>query len=273
MKTIHLKTLATLALCVCVAGCEANKSRNPLSPTVAGPIAGVTITAPKPLEPLNNQTLTAGPAVILLIENASTSGERPIWLQVEIAGDTGFQNKVHVADKVSPGSGGRTSYTVPVTLPAAGARYYWRARALDGANTGEFSATASFVLQDPVALGVPMPASPLDSSTTTSNTPDLTVANGVATGPLNGAISYRFEIATDTNFANLVAVLTVARSGGSTTTVRPTPLAYDTMYRWRVTATDGVIVSAVSPVASFRTPATPPASSGWSASWASSGRV
>ena len=60
MKTIHLQTLATLALCVVAVGCEANKSRNPLSPTVAGPIAGVTITAPKPLEPINNQTLTAG---------------------------------------------------------------------------------------------------------------------------------------------------------------------------------------------------------------------
>ena len=106
MKTIYRKSLATLVLCVSLAGCEANKSRNPLSPTVAGPIEGVTITAPKALEPLNNQTLTAGDAVILLIENASTSGERPIWLQVEIATDTGFQNKVHMADKVSPGPGG-----------------------------------------------------------------------------------------------------------------------------------------------------------------------
>jgi hypothetical protein len=257
MKTIHPKTLATIVLCVAVAGCEANKSRNPLSPSVAGPIAGVTITAPRALEPANNQALTAGAAVTLLIENPSTSGERPIWLQVEIATDGAFQTKVHSADRVSPGTGGRTSYTVPVTLAAAGARYYWRARALDGANTGEFSATASFVLQDPIVIAAPSPAGPTGGATAASITPDLTVANGVATGPLNGAVSYRFDLATDSNFVNMVAILTVARTGGSTTTARPTPLQYNTVYFWRVTATDGVVVSPPSPTASFRTPAAP----------------
>jgi hypothetical protein len=187
MKIIRPQMLATLALgALAVAGCESTKSRNPLSPTVAGPIEGVTITAPKPLEPANGQTLTAGGAVTLLIENAATTGERPIWLQVEIATDSGFQNKVHTADKVSPGTGGRTTYQVPVTLPAGGARYYWRARALDGANTGEFSSMATFVLQDPVMIGVPSPAGPTGGTVAASNTPDLTVANGPATGPLGG---------------------------------------------------------------------------------------
>jgi len=167
MNRFRPQTLVTLALCaLTVTACQANKSRNPLSPTVAGPIAGVTITAPKPLEPANGQTLTAGGAVSLLIENADTTGERPIWLQVEIGTDAGFQTKVHVADKVPPGSGGRTTYQVPVTLSAAGARYFWRARALDGANTGEFSPATSFVLQDPVVVGIPTPAAPLNGGVT-----------------------------------------------------------------------------------------------------------
>ena len=193
----------------------------------------------------------------MLIENASTSGERPIWLQVEIASDSGFQTKVHTADKVPPGTGGRTTYKVPVTLPAAGARYFWRSRAADGANTGDWSALSAFVLQDPVVIGAPTPAGPTGGATAASITPDLTVTNGAATGPLNGAISYRFDIATDTNFVNMVAILTVARTGGTTTTARPTALQYNTVYYWRVTATDGVIVSPPSPVASFRTPAAP----------------
>ena len=81
MNTRHL-TLAAMGLCaLTLVGCESSKSRNPLSPTVAGPIAGVTITAPKPLEPVNGQTLTAtGSGVTLLIENAASTGERPIWL-------------------------------------------------------------------------------------------------------------------------------------------------------------------------------------------------
>ena len=176
------------ACALALAGCESNKSRNPLSPTVAGPIEGVTITAPKPLEPANGQTLTAGGTVTLLIENPSTSGERPIWLQVEIASDAGFQSKVHTADKVAPGSGGRTTYQVPVTLPAAGARYFWRARAVDGANSGEFSATTSFVLQDPVTLGVPAPAAPTSGSTVTAlavreNAVALTTSGGSRCSP------------------------------------------------------------------------------------------
>ena len=46
---------ATAALCAALtfalAGCEAQKSSNPLSPSVAGPIPGVNITAPKLVEP------------------------------------------------------------------------------------------------------------------------------------------------------------------------------------------------------------------------------
>jgi len=250
--------LASLAASAClVAGCESSKSRNPLSPTVAGPIAGVTITAPKPLEPANGTTLTAGGSLTLLIENAATTGERPIWLQVEIATDTGFQSKVHVADRVSPGSGGRTTYQVPTALPAGGARYYWRARALDGANSGEFSATASFVLQDPVVIGVPTAAGPGNGATTDSITPDLTVANGPATGPIASPVVYRFEVAADAGFGNMVAILSVPRSGGSTTTVRVSPLQYSTQYWWRVSASDGVVSTPFTPAVSFRTPAAP----------------
>ncbi|BCS33288.1 hypothetical protein TBR22_A25150 [Luteitalea sp. TBR-22] len=254
-RTLMLTTWMAAGLAL--VGCESSKSRNPLSPTVAGPIAGVTITAPKPLEPVNNQELTAGSTLTLLIENATTSGERPIWLQVEIATDTAFQNKVHSADKVTPGTGGRTTYTVPVTLPAGGARYYWRARALDGANTGDFSAISTFVLQDAVVVGTPTPAGPTGGTTLTSNVASLTVANGAATGPLASPVSYRFELATDEAFANMVAVLTVARTSGTTTTATTTPLAYNTVYFWRVTASDGVRTSPVSPVATFRTPAAP----------------
>ena len=45
-KTAHL-LVAALAVACTVAGCT-KKSENPLSPTVAGPIGGVSITAPSP---------------------------------------------------------------------------------------------------------------------------------------------------------------------------------------------------------------------------------
>ena len=47
-----------LVAVIALGGCEAAKSSNPTAPTVAGPIPGVAITAPKPLEPHAGQTLT-----------------------------------------------------------------------------------------------------------------------------------------------------------------------------------------------------------------------
>ncbi|MGI8672633.1 MAG: hypothetical protein ACR2LU_08485 [Luteitalea sp.] len=253
---IRFSPLVLLAICaVSLTGCESSKSRNPLSPTVAGPISGVTITAPKPLEPVNGQKMTSGSPVTLLLENAATTGERQLWMQVEIASDAGFQSKVHLADKVTPGDGGRTTYSV--ALPGAGAKYFWRARALDGANTGEFSAPANFELQDPVVIDTPQLASPTGGQSTPV-VPDLTVVNGKATGPVAGPVVYRFEVAADSAFTRMVAVLTVARSGASVTSVQVAGLAHNTPYFWRVNASDGVVTSPMSAAQSFRTEAAPP---------------
>lgn len=241
-----------------LAGCETQKSRNPLSPTVAGPIAGVAITTPLPLEPANGQKITLGQPLTLLFESAATTGERTVWMQVEVATDGAFQNKVHLADKLSPGQAGRTSYQVPVALQGGGTRYYWRVRGLDGANSGEYSAVANFEIIDPVVIDAPSPASPVNGTTVDTLTPDLTVANGKATGPVAHPVVYRFELATDPGFNARIAVLDVPRTGASTTNVRPTPLQYATVYYWRVSGSDGVLTSPWSPVASFRTAAAPP---------------
>ena len=51
MKSRNLLLLTALATAIAAGGCEQKKSSNPLSPSVAGPIPGVAITAPKLLEP------------------------------------------------------------------------------------------------------------------------------------------------------------------------------------------------------------------------------
>src|SRR5919201_6297279 len=66
-------------LLVGLSACEAKKSSNPLSPSVAGPIPGVQITAPKLLEPAQGFKLKESQQPIrLLIENASSTGVRPL---------------------------------------------------------------------------------------------------------------------------------------------------------------------------------------------------
>ncbi|MBI4485647.1 MAG: hypothetical protein HY655_06510, partial [Acidobacteria bacterium] len=68
-----LTALAVAAAVVSLTACEASKSSNPLSPSVAGPIPGVEISAPKILEPISGTKIAIDKQpVTLLIENASS---------------------------------------------------------------------------------------------------------------------------------------------------------------------------------------------------------
>lgn len=247
-----VRTLLALAAVLTLVGCEAAKSANPTAPTIAGPIPGVSITAPKPLEPGAGTTLTfnAEPPT-LLIENAGSSGVRALWLQVEVGTDAGFQQVVHSADRLTPGEGGRTSYRLPEPL-GAGFTYYWRSRAQDGANTGPYSSVSSFTVVPPVVIAPPVPTAP--TGTTANNRPDFRVTNGAISGTTG--VVYRFEVSTAPDMSSLTALVTAALGNGATTMTLG-ELPYNTTFYWRVQGSDGTTQSAYSPVMSFRTPAPP----------------
>jgi hypothetical protein len=237
------------------ATCERSKSSNPTSPSVAGPIPGVAITAPTPLEPQSgSQLVSTGQPQTLLIENAGTSGARELWLQFEIAGDTAFQRVVHHADRVAPGGGGRTSYRLPEPL-GAGQTYYWRVRAMDGANTGPYSSVVHFSVVDPVVIEAPTPLDPVGNINT--NRPQFRVRNGNVSGPA-GDLVYRFEVATAPDTSAVVAVISAVPNGGGTTTMSMGDLPWNRTFYWRVWATDGSTQSPYSGVMSFKTPNPPP---------------
>ena len=144
------KAITAFVAIICLAGCEAAKSSNPTAPSVAGPIPGVNITAPRPLEPYAGSTLTfSNEPPTLLIENAGTSGNRALFLQIEVGADATFQQLVHQADQIALGANGRTTYRLPAPL-GAGYTYYWRIRAGDGADIGPYSAVSSFTVVPPV---------------------------------------------------------------------------------------------------------------------------
>ncbi len=246
--------LAVLSAVVVTAACERAKSSNPLSPDIAGPIPGVVITAPKPLEPIvGSQVVNNGQPQTLLIENAGTSGPRELWLQVQVSSDGNFQQVLHHADRVTFGPNGRTSYRMPEPL-GAGYTYYWRARALDGANTGPYSAVSSFSVVDPVVIEAPTPLEPVGSLST--NRPEFKARNGGVSGPA-GSIIYRFEIATAPDPASIVAVVTTSLNPAGTTSMSIGDLPWDRTFYWRVWATDGSTQSPFSNVLSFKTPAAP----------------
>jgi len=253
--------LCALAVIVCVVGCESAKSANPTAPSVAGPIPGVNITAPRPLEPGAGSTLVFdGEPMTLLIENAGTSGPRSLWLQLEVSSDTSFQQVVHQADQISLGENGRTTYRLPAPL-GAGYTYYWRTRAADGANTGPYSAVSSFTVVPPVIIDAPVAVAP--SGKLTTNRPEFRVTNGGISGT-NGVV-YRFEVSQNSAFSNISAIVTVVPNGSGTTTMTLGELPYKATYYWRVKGTDGSTESAYSNTQTFTTadaPASPPGGGG-----------
>jgi hypothetical protein len=235
--------------------CESEKSANPLSPTVAGPIPGVNISPPKPLEPGNGWQLKADKQpVTLLLENALSNGVRPLSYVFEVATDAAFGSKVFSKAGVAPGPAGRTSLKLSDTL-TPGRTYYWRARAEDGANTGAFSNPVAFVLLQRVSIDRPVPVSPVRGETS-GVVAELRFRNAPRSGPV-GAISYSLEVSRNEGFTSVVWRGGAGERGGeSSATTGGLPVS-STLF-WRVRASDPENQGPWSSTATFVTSAAAP---------------
>jgi hypothetical protein len=253
MKT--LKVLCAASLSVAMAACAVEKSSTPLAPTVAGPIAGVNITAPKPLEPSSGAQIPGDKQPLtLLLENASSSGQRPLSYLFEVATEPGFSNRVFAQDSVPPGDNGRTSLKLPANL-AMGKVYYWRAKALDGANESPYSNPADFNIYTPVSFDVPGLVSPINNDKVSSQRPTFAFTNAPRQGsPL--IVSYVIEISSDSAFATKVAVWQLdERPGPQQTFPSAADLPGGVQLYWHVRAFESPVIGPWSAAQSFRTPA------------------
>jgi hypothetical protein len=232
-----LATCGVLAAVLSLTACEASKSSNPLSPSIAGPIPGVEISAPKMLEPASGTKISIEKQpVTLLIENAGSNGPRPLTYSFDIATDTGFSNKVFSREGIAQGDGGRTSLRMADAL-ATGHTYYWRVRAQDGANTGPYATPASFDIFTPIVINIPGLAAPAPNSTVLNVRPTFTLTNATRSGPV-GALTYLIELADSDSFANKVATWTAAETPNQTNMVSPVDLGYGKIYYWHARAYD-----------------------------------
>jgi hypothetical protein len=242
------------ALLFALAGCEAQKSSNPLSPSVAGPIPGVNITAPKLIDPSQGFKYKESQQPIkLVIENATSNGVRPVSYMFEVATDANFTTKVYARSGVPPGDGGRTS--VQIDRLDLGRAYYWRAKADDGANSSQFSSSQFEVLPKPL-LNPPGPVSPVNNDRVASRRPTLTVNNSDRNAAI-GALSYEFQIATDQAFTKIVASGVSNEGPGQTSFTAGADLAVDLQHFWRARASDGETTSAWATTQTFRSPNAP----------------
>jgi hypothetical protein len=247
---------AWVCTAVLAAGCATSKSSDPLSPSVAGPLPGVDIVAPKVLEPGNGMQIPIDKQpVTLLIENGSSSGKRPLTYDFEVATDAGFGNKVFARGGVAAGEAGRTSLQLPDAL-ASGRTYFWRTRAEDGANASNYSDIASFNVFTPVALDAPVNVAPGQNSSITSTRTQFVINNSARTGPVGG-VAYTLEIATNFQFTANVAVWSFPEQPGQSRLDVPVELQYSTVYYWHVRAYDQTMISEWSTPFAFATPAAP----------------
>jgi hypothetical protein len=242
-----------------LAGCSASKSADPLSPSVAGPIPGVNISAPRIMQPLAGSKVAVDQQPLTLtVANATTNGVRPLTYLFEIAADTNFTNIVLSRDSIAPGDNGQTSLRLSDAL-ATGHTYYWRARAQDGANTGSYTTPADFNVYTPVVLQAPGPISPINNATTDSLRPTFTFSNAARTGPA-GAITYTVEVGDSGSFTNAVSA-NVAEQSGQTALAASQDLPAARQLFWHVRAFDPTTVGPWSATQVFQTPAAPSAPS------------
>jgi hypothetical protein len=230
-------------IAIVAAGCQVTKSSNPLSPAVAGPIAGVTISTPNLLEPGQDwQIRMRDQPIKLMFQNADTSGSRPLTYTIEVATDASFASVIFKRTQIQPGNV-TTTFQLPDALPT-GRLYWWRVRAEDGANIGEYSKPVSFNAISPVTISAPVAVTP--SGKITKLAPEFKVRAGAKSGPYE-KIQYTLQVSNSQTFAPLTAMFIVDEAGAETIVAQNYAFLNNRTHYWRVQARDTGESGAVSP--------------------------
>jgi len=264
MSTKLGSSILVILVALASAACEVNKSANPLSPVVAGPIAGVTISTPNGLSPgQDTQIFMRDQPVKLLFQNAASTGQRTVTYTVEVATDANFNSIAFKRTGIAPDSGSTTTFQLPDTL-ATGRTYWWRVRAEDGANASDYSKAMTFVAVQPVILAMPTATRP--GGLVDTLTPDFRVLSGPDSGPTTHLV-ITIQVADDPSFAFIVLNFTGDATGNETLLSPGSQLRDSHTYYWRGQVKDTGPSQAVSPwsgVQVFTTPVpvAPPSSGG-----------
>lgn len=257
MARLCTKLIVGAAAAVLLSACQVEKSANPLSPQIAGPIEGVVISTPALLEPGQDWELrTRDQPIKLLFQNANSNGERPLTYSFDLASDAAFKNIVFARTGVKPDAGPETRFQLPDKLAAG--TYWWRTRAEDGANTGSYSAVKSFNVLAEVVLSPPLPAAPATGTTVSDLTPIFKVKAGNRSG-VTAPIDYMLQVSNNSSFTSIAATFTEGENWPETTFDRNYSFLYGRTYYWRIRArhTSDSEFSNWSSTVTFKTPAEP----------------
>jgi len=238
-----LKTRFRLAVAaaVCLVGAACSKNSSPTQPSTTSPAtvdgAGATasVTVPRPVSPAAGASIrNVDQPVTLVIANAVLTQSATATYTFEVSTDSGFSTKAYSKTGVAAGSSGQTSLTIDKI--AAATSYFWHARAEGGGTTGPFSAARAFTIGPAIVIDSATLVSPI-SGTGTGARPTFTVTNATRSGPA-GALTYKFEIASNAAFSPVLVTATVNEGSSRTSFTPPADLPAETTLYWRVTATD-----------------------------------
>ena len=250
-----VSAFSLFALLVCLPACS--HSSNPAQPsTSTAPLdnndATASVTVPRAVSPAAGaQIRNLDQPVTLVIANALITQTTPVVYAFEVASDAAFANKVYTKTGVAAGANGQTSLTLDRL--AAGADYYWHVRGEGGGTTGPFNGARSFTIGPAIVINAATPVSPTANLATAAR-PALIVNNAPTSGPV-GALTYRFEIATNPGFSPVAITASVPQGVTRTTYQTPVDFPAETTLFWRVTVIDQTngLTGPVSAAASFVT--------------------
>lgn len=202
--------------------------------------------APTVVSPMEGEVVM-GNGATLVVGNARDPERRSLdyWFEIDEV-NTFDSPALQTSGTVAEGVNGETSWSA--TGLREGQRYYWRAKADDGAAQGPW-VTASFSMYiDAQPPGTPTLDNPADQAWVEVLTPALSVHPVI--DPNGDAVSYEFELYQDELLETSVATAVVDAQTWSI----PAPLQNHQYYYWRARAVDaGGLASGWSSVQRFFT--------------------
>ena len=244
--SVRCDLAAAMLFLACASAACSNSSTQPSTSDTAS------VTIPVGLSPANSSRVSFNSQpVSLTVRNAVATRSTGTTYAFEVATDPGFGNKVQTPANISEGANGQT--TAALAPLAASTDYYWHARATTAGTTGPFSATLKFTVGPAIIINPPVPIGPLNG-TQTRPRPTFRVTNSARTGPA-GAITYRFEISTNSAFTAVISTATQPEGVNETGFIPNNDLPINIPLYWRATAIDAVngVTSAPSAFQTFTT--------------------
>jgi hypothetical protein len=194
---------------------------------------GTSLVAFRPTSPSNGTTFSyySQPVTLVIASGVATGGT--LTSTVEVAIDAAFASIITTQTASSEASG---RITIALDHLSPETTYYWRVKTSAGDNRGTVSSTQTFRIGPLLVIQAPTPIQPL-ADTFPQKRPTFTVANATHTGP-DATLTYRFDIATDSAFTNVVTSGSAPEGVSQTSFIPGVDLTSGATYYWRARATD-----------------------------------